>query len=193
MIVREQIENILRPKSDLDIKRELDKLDPNEILRLGVTKNITWIVKYALERGADPSFDNSISLYYSCSNRNIEVVKILLKDKRVDVNGINGASLRWAASKGFNDIVILLLKSGADASLEKYEAFRRAAQNGHLEMVKILEPYSDITAMNNNAIRVAAAKGDYKVVEYLYPKVKDTLGDKYIKWFETLFTFTNKK
>jgi hypothetical protein len=184
MIVREQIGNILKPKSDSDIKRDLDKLDPNDILRLGVTKNITWIVKYALDRGADPSFD-AVSLYYSCSNGNIDIVKILLKDKRVDVNYLNGVALRWASAKGFDDIVILLLKAGADASIEECEAFRRAAENGHFTTLKILEPYSDITVMNNYAIRIAASRGEYDVVKYLYAKVKNTLDDRYIEWFES--------
>lgn len=57
-----------------------------------------------------------------------------------------------STSKKVLNVVTLLLKSGADVSLidrKRRTALMLAAHNGHLEVVKLLLPLSDIEAEDN--------------------------------------------
>jgi len=53
-------------------------------------------------------------------------------------------------------------------SLGSY-ALRWAANNGHLEIVKLLIPVSDPKALDSNALRCAATKGHLEIVKLLIP------------------------
>jgi len=62
-----------------------------------------------------------------------------------------------------------LIKEGADPKAGGSEALRLAAENGHLEIVKLLIPVSDPKALDSNALRCAATKGHLEIVKLLIP------------------------
>ena len=66
------------------------------------------------------------------------------------------------------DVIINLIKNGADVHTCDDYAFRRAAENGNLEVVKFLvEKGANINADNCYALRWAIVNGHLEVVKYL--------------------------
>ncbi|MDD4081769.1 MAG: ankyrin repeat domain-containing protein [Sphaerochaetaceae bacterium] len=76
--------------------------------------------------------------------------------------------LRWAAKNGHLEIVKLLLPL-SDVKAFASEALRLAAVNGHLEIVKLLLPISDPKVYNSEALRYAAENGHLEIVKLLIP------------------------
>ena len=67
------------------------------------------------------------------------MVKILLRDPRVDPSDRNNEAIRWASKNGHESVVEILLKdSRVDPSDRYNEAIRVASEKGHLEVVKLL-------------------------------------------------------
>ena len=54
--------------------------------------------------------ESDYAIRHAAANGHTEVVKLLLKDKRVDPTARNNFAIRWAAKKGYQDVVRLLLK-----------------------------------------------------------------------------------
>ena len=77
-------------------------------------------------------------------------------------------AVKWAAMKGYLEIVKYLHKNGADITAVDNYAVVWAARNGHLEVVKYLhEKGADITAKNNYAVHWAEVNGYTGVMKYL--------------------------
>jgi Ankyrin repeats (3 copies) len=76
---------------------------------------------------------------WASNNGHLEIVKELLKDKRVDPSDDNNYAIRWASENGHLEVVKELLKDKrVDPSANNNEAIRWASQYGHLEVVKEL-------------------------------------------------------
>ncbi|MDD4081770.1 MAG: ankyrin repeat domain-containing protein [Sphaerochaetaceae bacterium] len=71
-----------------------------------------------------------------------KVIKRLI-DEGADPKTCGSWALRWAAMRGYLDIVKLLIPV-SDPKTNISEALRYAAENGHLEIVKLLIPVSEI-------------------------------------------------
>lgn len=83
-------------------------------------------------------------------------------------------TVKWAAMKGYLEIVKYLHKNGADITADNNFAVRMAARNGYLEIVKYLHKNgADITAVDNYAVVWAARNGHLEVVKYLHEKGAD--------------------
>ena len=105
----------------------------------------------------------------------IEVVKLLLKDSRVDPGAGNNYAIILASEYGHVEVVKLLLKdSRVGPTAAGNYAIRLASENGHVEVVKILLADSrvDPSADNNYAIRSASEYGHIEVVKILLESLK---------------------
>ena len=79
----------------------------------------------------------------------------------------SSSALRWAAYKGHEECVRLLLPL-SDAKAERSQAHWLAAQNGHVECVELLIPVYD-KAERSSAMRAAAYYGHVGCVRLLLP------------------------
>lgn len=120
------------------------------------------LAELVLSRGADvnaaDNFFGQSAFYLAVKNRHVGFVGVLLKNEAnasLDQES-RRAALVWAARDGRDDIVELLLKSGADVDLRDgvlvYGAtsLHWAASNGHESVVRLLmDNGADITAGAN--------------------------------------------
>jgi ankyrin repeat protein len=112
-------------------------------------------------------------LYFFIEKNNVEVVKLLLQDARVNHSARDNYAIKLASDNGHVEIVKLLLQYGrADPSAQNNLAIKLASQNGHVLVVKLLLQDSrvDPSAQNNYAIRGASHFGHIEVVKLLIPK-----------------------
>jgi ankyrin repeat protein len=156
-----------QPESDDDILRHLSSLEPNKMLVHASEMGFLKAVGFALDAGADISFDNNFAVRVAARKGHLEIVKFLF-EKGADITANSNHAIQLAALKGCLAVVKYLFEKGADITAWDDAAFRFAAQNGHLKVVRFLcENGADITALNNYAIRLAAKEGHLKVVKYL--------------------------
>src|SRR3990170_2153039 len=85
-------------------------------------------------------FENIQKLFkLACKNNNIEVVKLLLQDLRVDPSDQSNDAIIWASQSGHVEIVKLLLQDPrVDPSGKDNKAIGFAISLGHIEVVKLL-------------------------------------------------------
>ncbi len=74
-----------------------------------------------------------------------------------------------ASEHGRIEAVKRLLGKGADSMADGSLALQAAAENGHLEIVKLLLPVSDPKADNSFALQAAAEYGHLQIVKLLLP------------------------
>ncbi len=74
-----------------------------------------------------------------------------------------------AAQIGNTNVVVHLLDAGSDPKANTSSLLRIAAENGHLEVVKLLLPVSAPTTCGSWALRLAAEYGYLEVVKPLLP------------------------
>ncbi|MDD4083268.1 MAG: ankyrin repeat domain-containing protein [Sphaerochaetaceae bacterium] len=91
-----------------------------------------------------------------------------LIDEGADPKICDSWPLRCAAEFGHLDIVKLLLPY-SDPKAKNSEALRYAAENGHLEIVKLLISVSDPKMHDSCALRWAAENGHLDIVKLLIP------------------------
>ena len=101
---------------------------------------------------------------------NIDNVKLLLTNHKVDPAVRNNGAIRWASADGHTEVVRLLLNDKrVDPSVNDNDAIRTASINGHTEVVKLLLNDSRVNpaANNNQAILWASQFGHTEVVKLL--------------------------
>jgi len=117
----------------------------------------------------DPSALDNYAIRRASNNGYVEVVQLLLKDRRVDSFAVTCA-ICWASSSGHVDVVQLLLQDPrVDPSALDNWAICWASDRGHVEVVQLLLKDSrvDPSADDNFAIRRASANGHDDVVQLL--------------------------
>jgi len=109
------------------------------------SKFINFIFKSASAYGYlklinnDISDDNNYAIRWASIYGHFEIVRLLLKDPRVDPSDNNNYAIQWASERGHFEIVKLLLKdSRVDPSDNNNCAIRWASESGHLEIVRLL-------------------------------------------------------
>jgi ankyrin repeat protein len=117
-------------------------------------------------------------LHNAVRSSQIEEVKSLIANG-VDINCVDDMSrtaLHLACWKGDENIVRLLIRSKANATLkakDNFTALHFAVQSGHAEICRMLVKYekqllhSRVAKGNKNALHLAAAKGNIEVVRVL--------------------------
>jgi ankyrin repeat protein len=108
---------------------------------------------------------------WECIERvNKDVMKMLIKDPRIDPSASNNWAIRMASGNGHTEIVKLLLNDNrVDPSADKSYAIQMASAYGHTEIVKLLlnDNRVDPSADKNYAIRMASAYGHTEIVKLL--------------------------
>ncbi|KAJ3270361.1 hypothetical protein HDV01_007886 [Terramyces sp. JEL0728] len=147
----------------------LSKSEPNiELLLHATDLNQPAIVERLLPL-VDPTFDSGLSLRIACKKGYLDIVKLLVKDQRVDIHSQSNYSLCWAARKGHFEIVKLLVENGADPSDNDNFAIKHSCRNGHYEIVKLLLQDSrvDKHAENDYCTAWAHEKGFEEIIQLL--------------------------
>ncbi len=124
----------------------------------------------------DPSVKDNYAIKLASENGCTEIVRLLLKDRRVDPRADNNYSIRFASIHGCTETVRLLLedemiegKRNADPSANNNFAIKWTSRNGHTETVKLLleDERIDSSADDDTAIRWAYNNGHTEIVRML--------------------------
>ncbi|MBS0286996.1 MAG: ankyrin repeat domain-containing protein [Proteobacteria bacterium] len=100
-------------------------------------------------------------------NGQLDVVKLLLQDKRVDPTAKENQAIRNAAKNGHLDVVKLLLDDKrADPSSQNNEAILEAAKNGHADVVDLLLQDNRVKVDKHKVFNVALQYGKSKVIKF---------------------------
>jgi ankyrin repeat protein len=110
---------------------------------------------------------------------NVQIVKLLLKNSRLNPSCRNNRPIRRACERGHLIVVKLLLSDSRVNPADNHnEAVRSASKFGHIHIVKLLlaHPQVDPTAGNNDAIKRATDGGYLEIVKILWqdPRVRQT-------------------
>ena len=129
-------------------------------------------VDILLELGYNPSLGDDWALRVAIANDNIESVRLLLDDDRVDPSSMDNNAIKTAAERGNVDIVdYLLLDTRTDPGVDNNYPLEIAAQNGHYEVVDLLLKDKRVSLRDRVHIRSIAddarANGDYDVADLI--------------------------
>lgn len=109
----------------------------NNILNLSI--NYINIIKLLLKYGADPTYDWNILIITFCIKGNIELVKLLLENSRVDPSIYNNYCIMMASERGHTEIVKILLKDNrVNPAIKNNYPIKTAKMYGHQEIVNLL-------------------------------------------------------
>ena len=165
--------------------RSIDNTLSQDFLLTKGNAFFNWIRLYDSERpfGSDltrPPGEIASPLYYASGARLLESVKMLL-DSGADINalgGFHGTALNAASSRGYVEIVHLLLERGAHMhTTSSYgTALEAASSSGRIEIVQLLldkgvhvkSPISYGTALQK-----FSSSGDIEAVQSLLEKIAD--------------------
>jgi hypothetical protein len=125
--VNENVRDLMKPKSEEDIEKAIQKLNPDQQLLKGSANDIVWLVKQALDNGADVHTQNDAALQWACMNGHIEVVKILL-DAGAHVTR-NGYAMQLAKISGHNEIVKLLKQHTIIGKIKNFIGFNESVRD----------------------------------------------------------------
>ncbi|KAI8909521.1 ankyrin repeat-containing domain protein [Gorgonomyces haynaldii] len=123
-----------------------------------------------LLRHLNPSCPTGLSFVMACSHGHLEIIRLLVRERRADVTENDCMGLRAAAMMGHASVVQYLLKQpGVDPRVHRNDAIISACVNGHLEVVEALlsDWRVDPSAEMQQALRVSAANGFTAVVDRL--------------------------
>jgi len=109
----ESIRDLMTPKSEEEIKKSLKKLSTNEKLMKASRIGILWVVKEAIEEGANiETKDNNgcTPLHHASCNGHKDIVKLLLKTGAnvKSINNYDQIPLDYAEYYDHNDVIELL-------------------------------------------------------------------------------------
>jgi hypothetical protein len=85
-----------------------DKADRENLFLQAAVYGYTNVIKTQLTKQIDPSFNNNTTFIKAAGLGHINIVKLLLKDPRVDPHAQNDYALKWARKQGHNEIVQLI-------------------------------------------------------------------------------------
>jgi ankyrin repeat protein len=139
----------------------------------------------------DDAFDFRKAIVCASEAGYLEVVRLLLTDRRVDPSTNKGEALHNASRNGHVDVVKLLLTDNrVDASDCHDYALRLACIYGHVEVVKVLLADNRVEPAGNRseALRVASRGGFTEVVKVLLaytnpsPSTKESVLVRLARW-----------
>lgn len=143
----EKVSAMIPEMTNVDVSDETG----HTALMLAAYNGHTEIVRQLLNKGADVNhidLDGRTSLMYAASGPFAETVRLLLKyDAKLDIvdNGEHFTALMFAAAEGHLDVVEVLMKKGANASLKDVDddtAESFARKNGHNEVADFIKNFN---------------------------------------------------
>jgi ankyrin repeat protein len=173
------IKSILTSSAFLEELRQLWLHNP---IAYAIQFNNPDVIACLIEAGYDPSEDN-IALRFASINGNLDIVKTLLLDSRVDPSIEENEALELAVLSGNADIVSFLLKDPRITSIDEY-ILLKAIISRNEETVKVLlsDPRIDPSVNDNNSIKTALRYGDLDMVKLLLndPRVDPSSDNNYL-------------
>lgn len=128
-------------------------------------------VKHYLSWKEEPKERYNKAMYTACSCNQVEVVRLLLDDNRVDAASSGNLPIRWACQNGNVEVVRLLLAADPRVNPALWDNYpiRSTSKNGFVEVVCLLLADSrvDPTARDNEAIRDACKNECIEVIKLL--------------------------
>jgi len=185
-LVNESIDNLLKPKSDKDIIRDLSNLtqeEKDERLIDASRNGRLEEVKMLIEAGADINTKNEwedTSLMFASYHGYIDLVKLLI-EAGADINAKNNygsTALIYASAHNHKEIVKLLLEAGADIdNKNKYgnTSLILASKNDNKEIVDLLKNYGAKLIKENigNILKPKSKEDINNYINQLTQKEKD--------------------
>jgi len=147
----------LKPRSEEEIRSSLKNLSSEEKLKTGAEEGLLWLVKDALNKGADVHAYNDYALRLASDKGHVEVVKMLL-DAGANVHADNDGALRLASWSGHVEVVKVLLDAGA---------------YGHLEVVKLLKQYSKKKKRVNESIKHLKSRSEEELYNIWKKRIEE--------------------
>lgn len=133
----ESIRDFLKPKPIQDILSNIGNLSDEDKFSKSCEFGITPIVKDLIDNGFDPSYMKNYGLRIASNNGHLDIVKLLLNDKRVDPSAFNNCALIWSISNGHLDVVKELLKhKRVDPSDGNNCTLTISLERGYLDILK---------------------------------------------------------
>ncbi|KAI9786673.1 MAG: hypothetical protein M1839_006224 [Geoglossum umbratile] len=146
----------------------------------------TTMMKFLLSKGADPRKDSGYALSVARSQRNLEMIQLLL-EHGADINkifGWHGSALQSAINNGDYDIARFLLDAGADVNIQAgfygsplQDAILREGISGF--PVELIERGADVNLVGGEwctPLMAAAKKGDEEILHALLDRGADVNG-----------------
>jgi ankyrin repeat protein len=124
------------------------------------------IVKYFIQLGLDPQFDNNYALHLCCEKNAHEACRLLL-ELGCDPSALNNYAVRAAARNGGAQVLGILLQDyRVDPEANFNEPIVVSSTFGHLECVRVLlaDGRADPSVPNNEAIKMAARNEHWAIV-----------------------------
>jgi ankyrin repeat protein len=137
-------------------QKKLNQMDYQGTLRKCTALGCVELVKELL-KVTDYDIHESI-LLIACENANVEVIKVLLQDKRVDPTARANRAIEAACENGHLDVLkVLLTDKRADPSSSKQHPIRIASYYGYADIVRELlqDERVDPTVENNYPLTIA--------------------------------------
>lgn len=130
----------------------------NEGLSLAPLTGSICLVKYLLEKGADPNYNESRSLCNSVHTNNVECMEYLLTHG-ANIEADDDYAIRVSSNKGYLNILKLAVKYDGDIHVNNDIALRNAATYGYYEMAEYLIKLG--ARIDISLAIINAAKGGY--------------------------------
>jgi hypothetical protein len=141
----------------------------DEFINNALENNINKVKKFLIRKKIKTKTIQS-ALYASIQYGNLEIVKLLLNDERVEANHKNNRNLIVAVDNGHIDIVSLLLNDkSVDPSDQDNEATITATTKGNIEILKLLLTDKRVLIEDdyNEAMTKPAQFGHFDIIELL--------------------------
>lgn len=107
-------------------------------MKNGAKNNKPELIRYGLEQGADPSFEDNFSFIMAANSGYLDIVKILINDPRVNPKDSNNLGMQFAIRGGKYDVVEFLVNTVyKDMSDNQRMGFKFIAKEFSDEMVSL--------------------------------------------------------
>jgi ankyrin repeat protein len=162
----ESVRDLMKPKSEKELIELYGKLTPEEELLKGTINYLPWVVKHALERGANPNekYSKGVTvLMYAITENDIEMMKILL-DYGADPTIENQYGM---------------------TALRMWETWK-----GNKEMMDLLDKYKSMTNESVRDLMKPKSEEELDKIWKVYYDTKQLLQDKYPTWASNTYEVT---
>ena len=160
------------------------------ILRTFLNRHYLSLLEYQIVKGMlkNPNIDlytNFSVFMYACKKAHLEVVRLLLKDPRVDPAIWDNAPISWACESGCLEVVRLLLQHPrVDPTGNNNLAIQRASEGNYTDIILFLLKDSriDPSVENNRLVKIASAWDNLELLRLLLqdPRIDATAIDNFV-------------